>query len=540
MSSKSYLKIATASDLENRRDRFFYRVLEIFPGALSWATLIFFIFLSWQKPVWVAFFIIVFDLYWLIRTIYFSFHLRAGYQKMKEYEKRDWLAKVKEIEEWQYLYHLIVITIYKEPLEIVRASLKSLQETDFPKDKMIVVLATEERGGEKDRATARALKEEFGSVFFKFLVTCHPKDLEGEIAGKGSNETWAAREAKEKIIDPLGIPYKDVIYSTFDADTVVFPKYFSCLSYHYLTLPKPTRTSYQPIPLYINNIWEAPVFSRLFGFSSTFWHSMNQERPEKLITFSSHSMSFKALVDVGFKQTNVVSDDSRIFWQCFFYYNGDYRVQPLYYPVAMDAIVAKTWFKTLKGLYKQQRRWAYGVGEIPYFLFRLFKSWSFLHQKKEGESLPLKKTVSLALELLESHWSWATAPFLIFLLGWLPLVIGGQEFNQTLLSYNLPRFTSYILTLAMVGIIGSVYFSLLLLPPKPPHYGRYKYFLFAFQWFLLPLNIIFFSALPALEAQTRWMFARYMGFWPTEKFRRNFEGGQKQVSPVSENSERPV
>jgi len=32
--------------------------------------------------------------------------------------------------------------------------------------------------------------------------------------------------------------------------------------------------------------------------------------------------------------------------------------------------------------------------------------------------------------------------------------------------------------------------------------------------------MIFFSALPALEAQTRWLFGKYLGFWPTEKARK--------------------
>jgi hypothetical protein len=32
--------------------------------------------------------------------------------------------------------------------------------------------------------------------------------------------------------------------------------------------------------------------------------------------------------------------------------------------------------------------------------------------------------------------------------------------------------------------------------------------------------MIFFSSLPALDAQTRWMLGKYMGFWPTEKYRK--------------------
>jgi len=324
-----YLKIGKASDLKDSKERTIYRLLEIFPGALSWITLILAVFLSWLKPAWVAIFIIVFVLYWLFRTIYFSFHLRSGYQQMKINERIDWLEKLNQlnrlnsekswkeknlkIKKWQDIYHLIVLPMYKEPLEIVRGSLSSLLKSDYPKEKMIVVLACEERAKTDIESVVSAIKKEFEKKFFKFLIVWHPKNLPGEIAGKGANETFAAKIAKIKIIDILRIPYQNIIYSSFDIDTSIFPKYFSCLTYYYLVSKKPQKTSFQPIPLFINNIWQAPSFSRVFAFSSTFWHTMNQERPEKLITFSSHSMSFQALVDIDFKQTNVVSDDSRIF-----------------------------------------------------------------------------------------------------------------------------------------------------------------------------------------------------------------------------------
>lgn len=514
-----YLKIGKASDLSNSKERAIYRFFEILPGGLCWAILFFVVFFSWKRPVWVAIFIIFFDLYWLFRTAYFSFHLRGGYKKMKEYQRIDWIEKLNEIDmksgrlnikNWQDIYHLIILPIYKEPLEIVRESFKSLENSDWPKEKMIVVLGGEERAKKEAKKVAEEIEKEFGNKFFKFLITWHPVNLPGEIPGHGSNDAWATKQVKKLIIDPLKIPYQNIIVSFFDADTCVFPKYFSCLSWHYLTAEKPTRTSYQPIPLYLNNIWQAPPFSRVFAFSSTFWHTMNQERQEKLITFSSHSMSFQALFEVGFKQTNVVSDDSRIFWQCFLKYNGDYRVKPLYYPISMDANTAKNIFKTAVNIYKQQRRWAYGVGEIPYFLF------GFLKNKK----IKLSKKISLGFELIEGHLSWATAPILIFALGWLPLIFGGTEFSQTLISYNLPKITSRILTISMTGLIISAYLSLLLLPPRLPAGRRFKYLMFAFSWILVPVVTVFFTALPALDAQTRWMLGKYMGFWPTEKIRK--------------------
>lgn len=520
MEQNYYLRIGKASDLKNWKERFIYRFFEILPGALSWTTIILAFLLSWLKPLWVAIFIIGFAIFWFLRTIYFSFYLWIGYRKMEENEKIDWLGKLNQlpatnyklqIKSWHNIYHLIVIPMYEELIEIVRDSFNNLVNADYPKEKMIVILACEERVKEKAQPVAEAIEKEFKNKFFKFMVTWHPKDIIGEIGGKGSNETWAAKIAKREIIDPLKIPYQNIIFSSFDVDTCVFKKYFSCLTYHYLTAANPTKTSFQPIPLFINNIWQAPVLSQVFSFSATFWHTTNQERPQKLITFSSHSMSFKALVDVDFKQTNVVSDDSRIFWQCFLKYDGDYSVIPLYYPLSMDANVSRNFFRTMKNTYKQQRRWAYGVADLPYFFF------GFLKNKK----IPFRKKCSLGMEVFLGHWTWATASILIFLLGWLPLILGGPYFSHTLISYNLPRIISRIMTVSMVGLFVSIYISFLILPPKPPQYGRFRYVIFAFSWLLFPLMLLFFTALPALDAQTRLMLGKYMGFWVTEKIRKN-------------------
>lgn len=507
---KDYLFIGKATDLKNARDRFIFRLLEIMPGVLSWATLIAAVVLSWRKPFWTAVFIISFVVFWFLRTIYLSWHLRTGFKQMKENEKINWLEKLKTLPNWQDIYHLVILPMHQEPLSIVKDTFLALSQAHYPPDKIIVVLGCEERAKEHGQMVAKTIQKEFSDKFFKLLVAFHPANIPGEIAGKGANETWAVKKAKELIVDALGIPYAHIIVSSLDADTRVSPHYFSCLGYHYLTAKKPLRTSFQPIPLFLNNIWEAPVFSRIFSFSATFWHTINQERPEKLVTFSSHAMAFKALVEVGFRQTNVISDDSRIFWQCFLNYDGDYRVQPLFYPVSMDANCAKTSWQTLLNIYKQQRRWAYGVGDLAYLFFGLLKN----------KKIRIRRKLAAGFEMLEGYWSWATSSFLIFLLGWLPLWLGKAEFSQTLISYNLPKLISRILTVAMAGLVISIYLSFLLLPPRPAHRGRFEYLVFSFSWLFFPLMMIFFSALPALEAQTRWMLGRYMGFWTTPKVRR--------------------
>ena len=356
----AYLFLSRASDIQNKKGRIYYRILEMLPGLCIIGTFTVFVIFSIYFPWWVGSFILGFALYWFLKILYFSIYLRSAYKKIKTNERKDWVAQVREIPVKKYtadvasyndIWHLIILPMYNESFQIVDESLHAISTAKYNKNRLIVVLATEVRRGRPAQDIAQKIQKKYQDSFEHFLITQHPDNIVGEIAGKGSNDTYAAKQAQKKIIDPLKIPYNNVLVSCLDIDTIIYPQYFACLTYHFLTTPNPYRTSFQPVPYFINNIWQAPAPSRISAFSSTFWHAMNQERPEKHITFSSHSMNFATLVEVGFWQTNVVSEDSRIFWQCFLHFDGDYRVKGIYYPVSMDANLSKTFLATMKSIY---------------------------------------------------------------------------------------------------------------------------------------------------------------------------------------------
>lgn len=513
-----YSKLSRARDVKLGKDRKIYRFLEIFPGLLAWTTLLLVVVLSFKAPVFMAIFIILFDIYWFLKTVYLTVHLRVSFKKIRESSKINWLEKLRllepekytlsEIKNWQDIYQLIVLPMYNESVEVVYDSLNGLTKTNYPHDKMIVVLAQEDRA-EETREMIEPLKQKFNDKFFKFITIRHPYGIAGELAGKGANATWAAKKVREELIDKLNIKYPQVLVSNFDIDTVISEQYFGLLTYLYLTTKNPLRTSYQPVPIFNNNIWQAPALARVVSFSATFWHTIQQSRPERLTTFSSHSMPMQALVDIGFWQTNVVSEDSRVFWQCFLRYDGDYRVTPMFDMVSMDANLAPTFWGTMVNIYKQQRRWGYGVENLPYFLFGFLKN----------KTIPFRKKMYYSLVVGESFHSWATNALMLFMLGWLPVVVGGPEFNRSVLSLNLPQFTRTIMTFASFGLVASAMFSILLLPPRPTKYGKYKYITMLLQWILFPVTTVFLGAFPGLEAQTRLMLGKYMGFWVTPKTR---------------------
>jgi len=68
-------------------------------------------------------------------------------------------------------------------------------------------------------------------------------------------------------------------------------------------------------------------------------------------------------------------------------------------------------------------------------------------------------------------------------------------------------------------MIVSAVISILILPKDYRSHLR-QYFIIIVQWVFLPVVIVLFGAFPGIEAQTRLMFGKYMGFWVTPKHRK--------------------
>src|SRR5437763_207243 len=106
------------------------RFFEILPGVLAWSTIVLMVLFSWLLPVWVSIFIILFDIYWLLKTAYLSLHLRATFTMMQENMKTDWLLKLDGLPNgrvgWDGIRHLVILPMFNEPYDIVRESFQSL------------------------------------------------------------------------------------------------------------------------------------------------------------------------------------------------------------------------------------------------------------------------------------------------------------------------------------------------------------------------------------------------------------------------------
>lgn len=484
------------------------RTWEILPGALVWATFVLAFVFSFIAPIIPIVFIIIFDLYWFFRIVYFSIFLLLSWREYRRALKRDWFVDLQKQKNWERLLHLIFLPTYKESAEVIRETMKSLAVVNYPKEKIIIVLAGEERDHAHFQKNAAIINQEFGKTFKKIIITEHPKDLPDEISGKGSNLNYSAGEVKKILASEFAnVPAEDVVVSSFDIDTAVHSSYFAYLAFLYLIVPNPTRASYQPVVLFSNNIWTSRAPVRIAAFGTIFWLLSELARSDRLWTFSSHSMPWKMLLDVGFWQKDIVSEDSRIFLQAFLHYHGDYRVVPMYLPVSMDTVVGVTYWESLKALYKQQRRWAWGIEHFPVMVEAF----------KKDKLIPSNKKIKYLWNHLEGMYTWATAPVLIFALGYLPLWVATG--SGSVLVQAAPFTLEWIMRLAMGGAFVTALLSLTMLPPRPKTVKPTVWIVMIVQWLLLPITFTVFGAAPAIDAQTRLMLGKYLGFNVTKKSR---------------------
>jgi hypothetical protein len=494
----NYLDIASWRDLPGRRQQFAYRALEALPGILLWTAFIGAILLSWLKPVWVAIFIISFDTYWLIRTFYLTAHLHTAYQKLKKISRINWQKKLEHLEAQKTtpkINHIVVIPTYKEGWQVVQETLKALSRVRFPKKRIVVVLGLEQRAGNMAQETASLAQLYFGDRFKKIIPVVHPQNLLNEIPGKASNQTWALKKALNKLPPGFLKNQRKILVTTIDADGQVFPQFFSRLTYCYLRSRLSQKTIFQPVIYYNNHLKNTGFIARALAGSSFIFTLLQQERPRRSTNFSCYSISLKTLKKAGFWHPQVIQEDSRLFWKNFLKFNGDFKITPLFYPVSMDAASGASFWQTLKAQYQQQRRWAWGAGDTAYY------SWGFW----QNRSISWRKKSAYWLYFTDYYLNWSLAAPLILVLGWLPLALGGDAFNATLLAFNLPGAIQVLLTLAAGGLIYSTWIHWQIIKLHPLETTGIKKFWVPLQWLTMPILFNLLSALPAIDAQTRLM-----------------------------------
>ena len=511
----------------------FYRFFEMLPAILSYLIILLPILLSFISPIYGATFIIIFIIIWFVKTIGMSYRTIQGYNTLQRAQKIDWKGRLHDLEDpaqalreglykssWRHevhqhnleqleatvnarkpsdIYNAVIVATYNESRDVLEPTIQAVLEGDYDPKRIILTIAYEARGPESTAEAVKALQKKYESKFFKFFIVSHPADMPNEVVGKGGNITFAGRQL-ERELEKLSIDPENVLVTTLDSDNRPHKTYFSYVTYEFLVHPEPRYAAFQPLALFMNNIWDVPAPMRVLATGNSFWNLIVSLRPHMLRNFAAHSQSMAALIDMDFWSVRTIVEDGHQFWRSYFRFDGHYQVVPIYVPIYQDAVLADTYRKTLKAQFVQLRRWAYGASDVPYVAEKVFT---------RERTVPFGDGIAKFLRLLEGHVSWATVSFILLFGAWGPLFIN-PESNRSLVAHQLPTIASGLQQFAMIGLFITVFLSFRMLPPRPERYKRRRNFLMLIQWVLMPITSIIYGSAAALYSQTRLLFGKYL------------------------------
>ncbi len=521
-----------------------YRFFEMLPALLSYGMLVLLVVLSLISPLLAAIYLLLIIISVLVKAVGIAAHTISGRDRLNRAQNVDWHNRLLELEDPivsyeriasshssgfgfeahkenlrlmsadpdafpkpSTLYNAVIIAAYNESYEVLEPTIQSVADTTFDNDKLIIVLAYEARGGEAMKDTILKLQKKFAHTFKALLIIEHPDKLPNEVAGKGGNITYAGFFLKDWV-QKQDIAFKDIIITTLDSDNRPHATYFDYVAYEYVVHEDRKHLSYQPIALFMNNIWDAPAPMRVIATGNSFWNIISSMRPHTLRNFASHSQPMDALVEMDFWSTRSIVEDGHQYWRSYFYFGGNYSVTPIYVPIYQDAVLSDTYKKTLKAQFTQLRRWAYGASDVPYVATRVFS---------RRRNVPFAGGAARFFRLLDGHVTLASTAILVAVGGWVPLLINSQA-ARDIAAHQLPEVISGIQRVAMVGLFITVFLGFKMLPPRPERYKRRRTVWMLLQWCLMPVTAIVYSAASAFNAQTHLLLGKYLDkFDLTEK-----------------------
>ncbi len=479
------------------------RLLKMIPGTILWGSIVLIFILSFTIPIVVIYLVIFYILYFIYQALNIMYLVYKANKRIDQVKKINWEEKLntefKDI--WKEYYEILLIPVANESKDIIDPTIQATNNIIYPNDKKIILFATEKKFP-NGKEIGEEYKKEIKDKYYDFIITEHTV-IEGEIPGKASNENFAARELY-KIFKERGLDPKKAIITSSDADYRHNKNYFLYLTYTYLSEENRDKTIYQPIPIFYNNIWKVPIASRIIATFSAQWQMALTFKPERLMNFSCYAINFESLKKSGFWDPDVIPEDERLYWKATLQFGNDTKVIPLFVPVYGDAVLAETYWKSLKEQYKQLRRWAWGASEMAFSIPNVMKNKKISRYRK----------FTLIFQQIRNSFERAIAPIIITFGDLIPEL--NYHYQKTTLSYTIPTIVSRFLTITTILVIVILIFELKMAPEKThknPLNNAFSYL----TWITYPIVSIIFSAIPAIDAQTRLLIGRDITYTPTIK-----------------------
>jgi len=456
------------------------------------------VWLSPFHPAVVAYFILLFDIYFFYKSSTTAYYSLQALLRITAHQKVNWANKAQRLPDYSKLNHLILIPNYKETDQKISQTLDSIASQDFPKKRLFIILAMEEREGQSARKRAQILYQKYQQKFARIFITYH-KLKKNEVKGKASCQAFAAKYAT-KILEKDGFNLANFTITSADADSIFPSAYFSYLTYLFLTDKNRYYHFYSAPFLLYRNYWRLPLLIRVKTTLDNIIRLAFLIRPDKLVQISTYSASLNLIKNVGFWDTNIIPEDWHIFFQAYFKFGPKVKTKPIFLPVLGDAAIS------VSQRYEQEKRWAWGATDIPYTIKRFFTS----------PNIPIIPKAIRIFRLIEVHIFWPSNFFLLTLAASIPPLVN-PAFKRTSLGHTLPQLSGFILTISTVFLATLIFVNAKTRPKRTPPLKTWQLPALLLQWITLPLVSLVLSSLPSLDAHTRLMLGKKLEYKVTKK-----------------------
>jgi len=272
------------------------------------------------------------------------------------------------------VWHAVMVPNYKEPIEKLRQTLDTIASQTIA-HQVVVVMAMESRDP-KATETATQLQLEYGNRLGGFCYALHPL-AEGEVAGKSSNENYAARCIAQTMVKEMRINPDNIILTTCDADTYFHPNHFACLSHHFLCDgDNRHHRFYLPVTNFMPNINVVP------GVCSARYTALSIGRMAELgdpiknpFPLAIYSVPLKLAMTAKYWDPSVIPEDWHMYFRCVFADHGRVQCTKMMVMVGTEAVEGKDYFDTIKECYQQSVRWQWGAIDLGYLLVQAAVRW---------------------------------------------------------------------------------------------------------------------------------------------------------------------
>ncbi|CAF1159934.1 unnamed protein product [Rotaria sordida] len=281
----------------------------------------------------------------------------------------NYAEKIASLEKTR-IRHIVAISCYKEPVELIATSVQSVaDQTEV--QRITMVISFEEKTPDKEEK-CKYLNNRFKDAGFERIIfTIHPYGLPNEIPGKCSNSNYGLRMAVSQMNvadDDMG----NILVTTCDADSKFSTDYIAALTWKYLTENQPALTTIYQSPLFYN--WKLDSLSfvtRVTGLLRSLL-MLGALIPFNINTMSIFSYSLSLAKKGNFIHPRYQMDDIICLIRWMGVTQQRLRISMIPVPVVSGPTSGETIEIEIMEWARQARRWTIGAAELRCELHVIF------------------------------------------------------------------------------------------------------------------------------------------------------------------------